>query len=145
MSAQTILEKTGESLSARRVFSEPIDREGVTVVLAASVRGGAGRGEGSAADGAEGRGRGVGEGLGIVARPVGAYVIREGKVRWRPAIDVNRVILGGQLVALGGLFVARILLRQSARREIGRGLMLLNRRAQLKRLMRRAAKRAHLA
>jgi hypothetical protein len=33
---------------------------------------------------------------GLTAIPVGAFVIRDGVLRWRPAVDVNRVVLGAQ-------------------------------------------------
>ena len=42
---------------------------------------------------------GGGGGFGVRARPVGAYVIRGEQVDWEPAFDLNRVILGGQVVA----------------------------------------------
>ena len=32
--------------------------------------------------------------------PAGAYIIKDGEVTWQPALDINRVILGGQLVAI---------------------------------------------
>ena len=43
--------------------------------------------------------------------PAGAYVVRDGTVRWEPAIDVNRAILGGQIVAIVLLLVLRSILR----------------------------------
>ena len=36
-------------------------------------------------------------GFGVSGRPVGAYVIKDGKVSWEPALDLNRIILGGQI------------------------------------------------
>ena len=44
------------------------------------------------------------------------FVIRDGAVRWRPAVDVNRVILGGQLVAITALLTLRLYLKLRARR-----------------------------
>ena len=38
-------------------------------------------------------------GFGVRARPVGAYVIDGERVRWRPAVDVNRIVLS--LILLG--------------------------------------------
>lgn len=35
---------------------------------------------------------GEGGGFGVGARPAGAYVIKDGNVRWMPAVDVNRII-----------------------------------------------------
>ena len=57
-------------------------------------------------------GEGIGGGYGFTARPVGAFVIRGDQVEWRPALDVGRVILGGQLVAAIALLVLRSLLRR---------------------------------
>jgi uncharacterized spore protein YtfJ len=82
-----------DAITVKRVYGDPVRSEGVTLVPAAAVRGGAGGGGDS-----EGNGGG---GFGIVSRPVGAYVIREGSVSWRPAVDLNRVLLlGAALVFL---------------------------------------------
>lgn len=47
-----------------------------------------------------GRGGGDAEGSGFATRikPLGVYVVDGTGVRWRPAVDVNRVVLGGQVV-----------------------------------------------
>jgi hypothetical protein len=39
-----------------------------------------------------------------LGRPVGAWVIRDGQVTWRPAVDVNRILL---LVAILGVAALR--------------------------------------
>ncbi len=44
-------------------------------------------------------------------KPAGMYVIRNGNAQWRPAMDVNRVILGGQIVAIVALLVLRSILQ----------------------------------
>ena len=74
-----------DALTVQRVFGEPIEAEGVTIVPAAVVRGGGGGGGDDSNNG--------GGGFGVHARPAGAYVIRGGEVTWRPAIDVNRLAL----------------------------------------------------
>ena len=82
-----------DAVTVKRVFGDPVEREGVTVIPAAAVRGGAGGGGDN-----EGNGGG---GFGVVARPVGVYVIRDGHVTWRPAVDANRLLLlGAALVYL---------------------------------------------
>ena len=43
-------------------------------------------------------------------------MIRDGVVRWRPAVDVNRVVLGGQLVVITALLTLRLYLKLRARR-----------------------------
>jgi uncharacterized spore protein YtfJ len=100
---QTI-EQAKDSMTVKRVYGEPLEKDGVTVIPAARVQGGAGGGGG---EGAQGEGRGSGSGFGVNAKPAGAFVIRGDEVSWRPAIDVNRLILGGQVVALVALLVAR--------------------------------------
>jgi hypothetical protein len=79
----------------------------------AAVRGGGGggQGEGAAPDGA-GTGSGSGGGFGLTARPAGVYVIEGASVSWRPAIDINRIVMGGQIVAVVALLVLRSVLRR---------------------------------
>jgi uncharacterized spore protein YtfJ len=69
------------------------------VIPVASVAAGAGGGSGSDA---ERGGQGEGGGFGASGRPIGAYVIEDGRVSWRPAVDVNAAILraGVALTAL---------------------------------------------
>jgi uncharacterized spore protein YtfJ len=95
---------TRDALSVRRVFGEPIENNGVTVIPAAVVRGGVGGG-----GGADERGQhGEGGGFGVVARPAGAIVISNGTVTWQPAVDLDRVItLAAAVVAIGLLAVGR--------------------------------------
>ena len=97
-----------DSITVKRVYGEPYERNGVTIIPAAAVVGGGGGGQGDQPDGSEGGG----VGFGIHARPVGAYVIRGDQVSWEPAMDVSRVILGGQLVAVAALFVIHSILRR---------------------------------
>lgn len=93
-----------------RVFGEPIERDGVVVLPVASVRGGGGGGDRTA--GSEGRQpTGSGAGYGLRLAPAGVFVLRDGQVRWQPALDVNQVILGGQLVAVVVLLAIRSILR----------------------------------
>jgi uncharacterized spore protein YtfJ len=92
-----------------RVVGPPIERDGATVVPVVAVRGGGGGGVGS--DPAGG-GEGSGGGWGASARPVGAYVLSGGEVRYEPAVDVTRIVLGGQLVGLVALLVIRRALRR---------------------------------
>jgi uncharacterized spore protein YtfJ len=97
-----------EAISVRRVFGEPYEKDGVTVIPAARVSGGAGGGSGEAP---EGEGTGSGTGFGMSAKPFGMFVVADGDVSWRPAVDVNRMILGGQLVAIAALLVLRALIK----------------------------------
>jgi uncharacterized spore protein YtfJ len=113
MDVQAMIDRAREAISGRMVFSEPVERDGVTVIPAARVHGTAGGGGG---EGPEGQGgRGSGGGFGLSARPVGAFVIRGGEVIWRPAVDVNRIVLGGQIVALVAMLTLRSIVRARAR------------------------------
>ncbi len=88
MDVSRLLEQARDQVTVGRVFGEPIERDGVTMVPVARVMGGGGGGQGSAPDG---EGEGEGGGFGMVARPAGAYVIKGGDVTWRPAVDPVRL------------------------------------------------------
>ena len=107
MDVKETIEAARDSLTVRRVYGEPYECNGVMVIPAASVLGGGGGGSGDLPDGQTGGGGG----FGLRARPVGAYVICGEEVRWEPARDLNRVILGGQVVALVALLVLRSIKR----------------------------------
>jgi hypothetical protein len=83
------------------------------VVPVARIWGGGGGGTGNDQSGGSEKGRqGQGGGFGIVSRPLGVYVIREGTVSWQPAVDVTRIVLQGQVVAIVALLVVRSLVRR---------------------------------
>jgi hypothetical protein len=50
------------------------------------------------------------------ATPAGVYVIRNGEVEWKPALDVNRVALQRTGAIIAGLFVLRSIIRTLVRR-----------------------------
>lgn len=58
-----------------------------------------GSGGGDASGDAGGEGSGGGGGFGVRVRAKGVYVVDDSGVRWQPALDLNRVILGGQALA----------------------------------------------
>ena len=98
------MNSTIEGMQPRQVFREPIERDGAVFLPAAKVRGGGGGGGDT-----EGNG---GAGFGLTAKPAGMYVIRNGDAEWKPALDLNRVILGGQIVAIVALLVIRSIFRR---------------------------------
>src|SRR3989442_14057282 len=102
MQVKGIIEQARDVLSVRRVFGEPIERDGLVVVPVAIVRGGAGggSGEGQATTESPG-GAGGGAGWTASARPAGAYVISGGDLSWQPAVARNRSVPGAQGVAIG--------------------------------------------
>jgi uncharacterized spore protein YtfJ len=91
MDVQETIAKARDAITVKRVYGDPYERDGVTVIPAAVVGGGAGGGSGESVE--PNKGSGGGSGFGMGARPVGAYVITGGQVRWEPAIDVSQIVL----------------------------------------------------
>jgi uncharacterized spore protein YtfJ len=112
MEVQDVIAQARDALTVKRVFGEPYEKDGVTIIPAARVQGGAG---GGGAEDTQGQGKGSGSGFGMTARPVGAFIIRDGELSWRPAVDVNRVLLGAQVVAIVALLTARTILKARAK------------------------------
>src|SRR5207237_8637317 len=92
MNVDEMIRGTQDAMTVKRVYGDPIEKDGLTVIPAAKVTGGGGGG-GDAENNAGG-------GVGLRARPVGAFGVKDGQVRWEPALDLNRVILGAQGGAL---------------------------------------------
>jgi uncharacterized spore protein YtfJ len=112
MEVQDVIAQARDTLTVKRVFGEPYEKDGVTVIPAARVQGGAGGGTG---EDPSGQGRGSGSGFGVTARPVGAFIVRDGELSWRPAVDVNRIILGGQVVLVVALLTVRAIVKTRTR------------------------------
>ena len=100
MNVDEMLQGVRDALRAQTVYGEAVERDRLTVIPAATVRGGGGGGGDAEHNG--------GGGFGLQARPAGAFVIRDGAVEWRPAIDVDR-LLRTALVATAGVLVLRLL------------------------------------
>jgi uncharacterized spore protein YtfJ len=103
MEVQETISKAQEAITARRVYGEPYERDGVVVIPAAAVSGGGGGGAGENPT----SGPGAGGGFGLHARPVGAFVIEDGKVRWESTLDINRLIGQVLLFALAAVLLLR--------------------------------------
>ena len=112
MEVQDVMAQVRDTLTVKRVFGEPFEKDGVTVIPAARVQGGAGGGSG---EDPQGQGRGSGSGFGVTARPVGAFIVRDGELSWRPAVDVNRIVLGGQVVVIVVLLTVRAIIKARAK------------------------------
>ncbi len=97
MDPQAVLQGIEDAMTPRRVFGDPVQVDGVTVLPVATVGGGGGGGQ----KGEQSHGSGVGFGLNV--QPAGVFVIRDGDAKWRPALNLNRVILGGQIVGLAAI------------------------------------------
>ena len=104
MELQALISGARDAVSVKRVYGDPYEKNGLTVIPAATVRGGGG-------------------GFGLIARPSGAWIVENGRATWKPAIDVNRIILGAQVIALTAILVrGRVLLAHSHRRRALREL-----------------------
>jgi uncharacterized spore protein YtfJ len=91
-----LLAKSTDSLTVGRVFGTPIEKDGCLVIPVAWFAGGGGtgvetqpHGDGSPDSTCER----VGGGFGGVTWPIGVYAVKDGKVRWVPAVDVTWVLL----------------------------------------------------
>jgi uncharacterized spore protein YtfJ len=127
MDVHEVLNHARDAMTVKRVFGDPFEKDGVTVIPVANVMGGAGAGggtgagarpastgEGAVADDAGEAGYGMGYGL--RATPAGVYVIRGGEVEWKPALDMNRLTLQRAGVTIMALWVLRSIIRTLARR-----------------------------
>ncbi|MET0831875.1 MAG: spore germination protein GerW family protein [Acidimicrobiia bacterium] len=112
MELPDVINQARDAMTVKRVFGDPYEKDGVTMIPAAKVQGAVG---GGAGQGPEEQGSGSGGGYAVNARPVGAYVVRDGELSWQPALDLNRVILGGQVVAIFALLVIGGVLRARRR------------------------------
>ena len=107
MNVDEMLQGVRDALTVQRVYGEPIERDGVLIIPAASVRGGGGGGGDANQNG--------GGGFGLTAKPVGTYVVADGRVSWEPAVDVNRIVLGAQVAAVVIALVIGSVLRARSR------------------------------
>jgi uncharacterized spore protein YtfJ len=134
---ESILARAADSLSVRRAFGTAYEKDGMLIIPVAIVAGGGGGGtrqgrdrhgnpgagpghppgEVAAAHGAELPGSGqaeAGGGFGGLVLPSGAYVVKDGQVRWVPAVDVTIAVLASlSLVSM----IARTWTRQRRRRQ----------------------------
>jgi len=109
MERADIFARFANTFAAKQVYSEPCNVDGITVITAAAVGGGAGmRQTGNEQEGSRG-------GMGGSARPVGAFIIRNGQVSWKPALNLERTILTLGLI-IGGLTVSYLIASQRGHR-----------------------------
>ena len=118
MDIQELLSRVGQNLSVSRSFGAAYEKDGAMIIPVAFVAGGGGGGEGigpassassdeSAHDHDHGHDAsasseelpgGSGGGFGGVVMPMGAYVVKDDRVRWVPAISANVAIFAGLIV-----------------------------------------------
>ncbi|MDQ2853296.1 MAG: sporulation protein [Chloroflexota bacterium] len=107
MNVDEMLTGARDAMTVKRVYGDPIERDGILVIPAAKVTGGGGGG----AD-AENNGGG---GFGLRATPAGAWIIRDGQVEWEPAVDATRIVTLGMVVAIIFLWTVRSIGKANAR------------------------------
>jgi uncharacterized spore protein YtfJ len=108
MNVDEMIQGAQNAIAVSRVYGEPIQKNGVTLIPVAEVMGGAGGGSDEAKNG--------GGGFGVSARPVGMWVIRGEAVHWEPAVDATKLGLRGMVVAIVFLFVVRSVVKTLAGR-----------------------------
>jgi uncharacterized spore protein YtfJ len=81
MNYEQLMQKMGEAVTAGRSFGPAVESSGCTLLPVAWVFGGGGGGQSATED--------VGSGFGYFSIPMGAYVIKDGDVRFKPAYDVG--------------------------------------------------------
>lgn len=123
MELQDLLGQARDAVTVKRVFGEPCEKNGVTLVPVARVMGGAGWGGPSGPAAAAGATAGephtaasTGMGYGVMASPAGIYVIAGDRVTWQPAVDVNRLAVVGGAVAIVFFLTLRSIVMALARR-----------------------------
>ena len=104
-----VIEQAKDVMTVKRVYGDPYEKNGVTIVPAARVQGGAGGGRGE-----DEKSQGRGSGFGLNAKPAGAFVINGEKVSWQPAVDATKIVIGMQLVVVAALLLVRTVVKARA-------------------------------
>jgi uncharacterized spore protein YtfJ len=125
MDVGNLLLKTSDNLSVRRAFGTAYEKDDMLIIPVAMVAGGGGAGMGRPRDRDPAAGPGhlpgegqagtdapsqdpgpmdAGGGFGGLVLPAGAYVVKGGRVRWVPAVDIT-------IVVLASLSLVRVLAR----------------------------------
>jgi len=133
MDVGNVLMKASDNFSVRRAFGTAYEKDGILIIPVAMVTGGGGGGTspsrrrdpaagpdsppeaGPAEPGAtpqDSAPTDAGGGFGGLVLPAGAYVVKDGQVRWVPAVDVNIVALA----SLGAVWVLAHAWTRSRRR-----------------------------
>jgi uncharacterized spore protein YtfJ len=103
MQVDEMVASAKDVITVKRIFGEPYQRDGVTVIPAAAVTGGLGAGAGTDENGRNGEGGGYG----LSGRPVGAFVIKNGDVTWKPTFDSARILTTAAVVVIAYLLTRR--------------------------------------
>jgi uncharacterized spore protein YtfJ len=111
MRVMEIVNEARSAMRASEVFGTPYEKNGVTIIPAAKIMGSAGGG------GDQHEPQAGGAGFALASKPAGAFIIRGDDVRWQPALDLNRVIIAGQVVAIVALLTLRTIVKTLAKRN----------------------------
>jgi len=135
MDVGNLLMKASDNFSVRRAFGTAYEKDGILIIPVALVAGGGGGGtarprhrdpaagpgslpeagpEGLDARPQDSGPADAGGGFGGLVLPAGAYVVKDGQVRWVPAVDVT-------IVVLASLSLVRVLARTWTRSRRHRG------------------------
>ena len=98
---------TREAITVKRVYGEPIEREGLHHRTKVDVRGGVA---------AAAIPRTTAAAAGLTARPVGVCIVKDGQVEWEPASDASRIAIMGMVTSIVALLVLHH--RQGARQPL---------------------------
>lgn len=112
MTTNDILNRAAAILGPHRVFGPPHTENGVTVIPAASVRGGGGGGTQNDAESSEGGG------FGVTASPAGALLIDGSTVKWKVPFSLNRLVAAVQVVFVAYFFFRFLVERSKARAQV---------------------------
>lgn len=113
MNVDEMLTGARDAMTVKRVYGDPIERDGILVIPAANVVGGGGGGGDNENNG--------GGGFGVSATPAGAWVVRDGQVEWESAVDVTRIATLGMLVAIVFLWTIRSIAKAQAKARMKTG------------------------
>ncbi len=101
VAVRELMAQARDVIMMRRVVGAAIEPDGVAIVPLVNVAGGGGGWSGAASNG----------GFGILPAPAGVFVMRGKEVAWPPALNLNWVILGRQLVAIVLFLAIRAIVR----------------------------------
>ena len=110
MNVDEMLSGARDAMTVKRVYGDPIERDGILVIPAAKVVGGGGGGGDQE--------HANGGGFGVSASPAGAWIIRDGEVEWEPAVDATRIATLGMLVAIVFFWTIRSIAKAQAKARI---------------------------
>ena len=104
MDVEEMVSRSQDTATVGRVYGKAHEKDGTTVIPVArvSARGGSGAARG---------GEHSGGGFRADAEPVGAFVIRNGEVEWKPVFDLSAAVRRGQLVGAVALVVLWALIK----------------------------------